>query len=45
ALERAARRWQRVTITELEQRQLEMLRKELEPHPPPDHRPTNTLAA
>jgi transposase-like protein len=45
ALERAARRWQRVTITELEQRQLEILRKELEPNPPPHNRRTNTLAA
>jgi len=45
ALERASRRWQRVTITELEQRQLEMLRKELEPDPPPGTKRTDTLAA
>lgn len=45
ALERASRRWQRVTITELEQRQLEMLRRELEPDPPPRTKRTDTLAA
>lgn len=45
ALDRASRRWQRVTITELEQRQLEMLRKDLEPEPPPETKRTDTLAA
>ena len=45
ALDRASRRWQRVTITELEQRQLELLRKELEPEPPPGTKRTDTLAA
>jgi putative transposase len=45
ALERAARRWQRVTITELEQRQLELLRKDLEPDPPPGSTRTDKLAA
>lgn len=38
ALERAARRWQKVTITELEQRQLALLRKELQPDPTPTQR-------
>ena len=45
ALERASRRRQRVTITELEQRRLELLRKELEPEPPPGTKHTDTLAA
>ncbi len=45
ALDRASRRWQRVTITELEQRQLEMLRKDLEPDLPPETKRTDTLAA
>ncbi|MGD9498311.1 MAG: hypothetical protein AB7Y46_18610 [Armatimonadota bacterium] len=44
-LERASRRWQGVTITELEQRQLAMLRRELEPDPPPGTKRTDTLAA
>lgn len=35
ALQRAARRWQKVTITELQQRQLALLRQELQPDPPP----------
>jgi transposase-like protein len=34
ALQRAAERWQKVTITELEQRQLELLRQALQPDPP-----------
>jgi len=38
ALERAARRWQKVTITELEQRQLALLRQELQPDPTPTDR-------
>ena len=38
ALERAARRWQKVTITELEQRQLALLRQELQPDPTPSDR-------
>jgi len=38
ALERAARNWQKVTITELERRQLDLLRAELQPDPTPtDH--------
>jgi len=35
ALERAARRWQRVRITELEQQQLALLRQHLQPDPTP----------
>jgi putative transposase len=38
ALERAARRWHKVTVTELEQRQLALLRKELQPDPTPTQR-------
>jgi transposase-like protein len=38
ALERAARRWQKVTITELEQRQLALLRSQLQPDPTPTDR-------
>jgi putative transposase len=38
ALERAARRWQKVTITELEQRQLALLRQDLQPDPTPTGR-------
>ena len=38
ALERAARRWQKVTITELEQRQLALLRQELQADPTPTDR-------
>jgi transposase-like protein len=38
-------RWQRLTITELEQRQLELLRQELQPDPTPSHRPLTELAA
>jgi len=45
ALERAARRWQKVTITELEQRQLALLRKELQPDPTPTQRQVTKLAA
>ena len=45
ALQRAADRWQRVTITELEQRQLALLRQELQPDPTPSHRPLTELAA
>jgi len=45
ALERAARRWQRVTITELEQRQPALLRQGLDPDPPPTDRRSDTLAA
>jgi len=45
ALERAARRWQKVTITELEQRQLALLRKELQLDPTPTGRHTTKLAA
>ena len=45
ALQRAADRWQRVTITALEQRQLELLRQELQPDPTPSHRPLTELAA
>ena len=41
ALERAARRGQRVGITELEQQQLALLRQELQPEPTP----TRTKAA
>ena len=40
ALERAARRWQRVRITELEHRQLDLLRRELWPDPPPMEKAT-----
>ena len=35
ALERAALRWQRIRITEMEHRQLALLRQELQPHPSP----------
>jgi transposase-like protein len=45
ALERAARRWQRVTITELEQRQLALLRHELQPDPTPTDARAHKLAA
>jgi putative transposase len=45
ALERAARRWQKVTITELEQRQLALLRQELQPDPTPTERHATKLAA
>jgi len=45
ALERAARRWQKVTITELEQRQLALLRNELQLDPTPTGRHTTKLAA
>lgn len=45
ALERAARRWQKVTITELEQRQLALLRNELQPDPTPTQRHATKLAA
>lgn len=45
ALERAARRWQKVTVTELEQRQLALLRKELQPDPTPAGRHATKLAA
>jgi len=41
AVQRAATRWQKVTISELEQRQLALLRSELQPDPTPtdrDHR-------
>jgi len=38
ALQRAAAHWQRVTITELERRQLALLRQELQPAPPPTAR-------
>lgn len=44
ALERAARRWQKVTITELEQRQLALLRKELQPDPTPTQRQAKLAA-
>lgn len=44
ALERAARRWRRVAITQLEQRQLQLLRQELEPDLPHNSH-TRTLAA
>jgi len=46
ALQRAANRWQKVTITELEQRQLELLGRELQPDPgPPTARQSTKLAA
>jgi len=45
ALERAARRWQWVTITELEQRRPALLRGELDPHPPRTGKRSDTLAA
>jgi putative transposase len=45
AMERAARRWQKVTITELEQRQLALLRQELQPDPTPTERHATKLAA
>ena len=45
ALERASRRWQRVTITELKQRQLELLRKDPEPDPPPGSKRNDKIAA
>jgi hypothetical protein len=35
ALQRAAQRWQRVRISELEERQLELLRQQLQPDPGP----------
>jgi transposase-like protein len=38
AVQRAAKRWQRVHISELERRQLELLRSQLQPDPTPDHR-------
>ena len=45
ALQRAADRWQKVTITELEQRQLELLRQELGPQPTPRGKQLTQLAA
>ena len=47
ALERAARRWQQVRITDLERQQLALLRDELQPDPSPrrrTRRPTRTAA-
>lgn len=44
-IEWASRRWQRVTVTGLEPRQLQMLREELDPDPPPGTRRTDTFAA
>jgi putative transposase len=38
AVQRAAKRWQRVRITELERQQLELLRSQLQPDPTPDQR-------
>ena len=38
AVQRAATRWQKVTISELEQRQLALLRSELQPDPTPRDR-------
>jgi len=45
APQRAAERWQRVRITELEQRQLELLWQALQPDPRPSSRQTMKLAA
>jgi transposase-like protein len=45
ALQRAACRWQRVRITELEQRQLALLGQELQPDPPPRARCSQKAAA
>jgi len=45
ALQRAAERWQKVMITELEQRQLELLRQELQPDPTPTGKQPTKLAA
>ena len=45
ALQRAAERWQKVTITELEQRQLELLHHELQPEPTPSGKQLTQLAA
>jgi len=45
ALQRAADRWQKVTITELEQRQLELLRQELQPDPTPRGKQLTQLVA
>ena len=45
AVERASRRWQRVTITELEQRQLELLHRDLELDPPPGSKHSDKIAA
>lgn len=45
ALQRAADRWQKVTITELEQRQLELLRQELQLDPTPTGKQLTQLAA
>jgi transposase-like protein len=45
ALQRAAERWQRVRITELEQRQLELLAQALQPDPRPSNHQARKLAA